>query len=53
MKVTITLTDLTNGKVGVDVEASEPFSEENLTNACKVAGRMLSAVKNKEEVNAK
>lgn len=52
MVVTIKLTDLENGKVGVDVESSEPFTEDNMTKACRVAGRMLESVRPKGDDNA-
>ena len=49
MIVTIKLTDREDGKVDVDVEASEPINDDNPTRACLVAGRMLAAVKAREE----
>ena len=52
MIVTIKLTDREDGKVSVDVESSEAIDNDNPTKACLVAGRMLGAVKQKEEDNA-
>ena len=52
MIVTIKLKDREDGKVDVDVEMSEPINNDNPTKACLVAGRMLSAVKEREEKHA-
>ena len=52
MKVTITISDLDNGQVSVNVESSEPFSEDNFTKSCQVAGRMLAAIRTGEENDA-
>jgi len=53
MIVTIKLKDREDGKVSVDVESSEPINNDSPTKACLVAGRMLSAVKAREEDNVK
>ena len=52
MIVTIKLKDREDGKVSVDVESSEPINNDSPTQACLVAGRMLSAVKEREEKHA-
>ena len=52
MIVTRKLTDRKDGKVSVDVESSESINNDSPTKACLVAGRMLSAVKEREEKHA-
>lgn len=52
MIITIKLTDRKDGNVSVDVEISEPINNDSPTRACLVAGRMLAAVKAREEDNA-
>lgn len=52
MIVNIIITDTDDGKVSVDVQSSEPFSQEHYTKACQVAGVMLRAVNQKEEEHA-